>query len=320
MAKTALALSVFFFLGSIAWYIFPFFTQVTIDGPSSFASPIPPLLEKTFYSIKRQNDYWKPAMQQAYASNELSLSASSALSYDLTTGKFLYQKNIDKRLPIASLTKIMTAIVALENENVGQKILIGSKAAQVGEDSMGLSAGERLTVQELLDGLFLNSGNDAAEALAAGSQFGRNNFVYLMNKKAEDLGLANTRFTNPTGLEGDGSQYSTALDLLVMTRYGLQNKVFADTAAKIESSILQEDSHKAFNLYNETNLLTSYPGVKGVKTGFTNEAGMCLVTYLEYGGHKIIAVILNSQNRRQEMKDLLDYSLGSLGVTPPKHG
>src|SRR5690606_37799615 len=145
----------------------------------------------------------------------------------------------------------------------------------------------------------LPSGNDAAEALADSSSVGRENFVYLMNKKAESLGLTDTYFTNPSGLEGDGNQYSTAYDLLVITRYALQNPEFAKIVSTYEHEIAETSTNKYYHLFNDTNLLTTYPGVKGVKTGFTYEAGMCLVTYLEYGGHKIIAVLLNSQNRRE---------------------
>jgi D-alanyl-D-alanine carboxypeptidase len=140
-----------------------------------------------------------------------------------------------------------------------------------------------------------------------------------MNRKAEYLGLTDTHFTNPSGLEGDGKQYSTAVDLLVMTRYALQKKEFSDVAATYEYDIAATDKHKEYHLYNETNLLTTYPGVKGVKTGYTYEAGLCLVSYLDYEGHQIIAIVLNAQNRRQEMKDLLDYSLKVLGVKPPLH-
>ena len=184
---------------------------------------------------------------------------------------------------------------------------------------MGLTEGEILKLEDLLYGLVLLSGNDAAETIAEGSPFGRDNFVYLMNKRAEELGLTDTRFTNPSGLEGDGDQYSTAYDLLVISRYALQNPDFSEIVSTVTHDIPASSEHNAYYLFNETNLLTSYPGVKGVKTGYTNEAGLCLVTYLEYKGHKIIAVLLNAQNRRQEMKDLLDYSLKTLGVEPPPH-
>lgn len=286
------------------------------SGP--FSSPLPSALSKIFYPPQKTNKYWMPNTK-AFASGKIETSAASALSYDLTTNTLLYSKNIDKKLPVASLTKIMTAIVALENQNENDEIVISRNAATIGEDSMGLSEGEKLTVRLLLYGLFLQSGNDAAEAIADASKYGRENFIHLMNKKAEDLGLSATHFTNPSGLEGDGKQYSTAHDLLVITRYALGKPLISEVVRQPYYKIPGEEGHKAYELYNETNLLTSYPGVKGVKTGFTNEAGLCLITYLEHKGHRIIAILLNSQNRRQEMKDLLDYSLTSLGVEPPQH-
>lgn len=289
------------------------------ESRGTFSSPLPPSLSKIFYPPQASNNYWMPK-GEAFASGEtLELSAKAALSYDLTTNSMIFSHNADEKLPIASLTKIMTAIVALENEQENDKITISHEAATIGEDSMGLTEGETLTLNELLHGLFLQSGNDAAEAIADASPYGRDNFIHLMNKKAEDLGLASTHFTNPSGLEGDGNQYSTAHDLLVITRYALEKPTIANIVQQPYYFIPAGEGHKGYELNNETNLLTSYPGVKGVKTGFTNEAGLCLITYLDYKGHKIIAVLLNSQNRRQEMKDILDYSLKSLGVNPPPH-
>ena len=213
----------------------------------------------------------------------------------------------------------MTAIVALENLELNKTVTVTKSAAEIGEGSMGLSEGEKLKIEELLYGLILKSGNDAAETLAQTSKFGREDYLHLMNKKAEDLGLSNTRFTNPSGLQGDGEQYGTAKELLVMTRYALKIGEFAKIAATYEYDIPQNKDHKEYILFNETNLLTTYPGVKGVKTGFTDEAGLCLVTYLDYKGHQIIAVLLNSENRRKEMMDLLDYSLKSININPPLH-
>ncbi len=286
------------------------------------ASPLPELLNKTFPAVLGvTNQYWQP-VNYIIENNKLKspvLTAGSALSYDLTSDRFLYEKNIKKRLPIASLTKIMTALVALENYDINHEFSVTKNAANIGEDSMGLSQGEKLSLEDLLYGLILNSGNDSAETIAQGSNFGRSNFVYLMNQEAEQLGLSDTRFTNPTGLQGDGDQYSTVYDLLIMTRYALQNSDFAQAASTYEHDIPKTSQHKAYTLYNETNLLTSYPGVRGVKTGFTDEAGLCLVTYLNYDGHRIISILLNAENRRQEMKNLLDYSLKSLGVKPPAH-
>lgn len=264
---------------------------------------------------------WQPKIDHVFDDGvkKPNITAISALSYDLTSDTLLFARDIKKRLPIASLTKITTLLVALENEDIHKTVKVSKGASSIGENVMGLSEGEELTLENLLYGLTLVSGNDAAEAIAEGSSVGRDNFIFLMNKKAEDLGLSDTHLTNPSGLEGDGNQYSSAYDLLVLSAYGLKNEMFRQIVSTVEYEIPQSSTHKAYHLFNETNLLTSYPGVKGVKIGFTPEAGYCIVTYLEYGGHKIIAVLLNSESRRQEMKDLLDYSLKTLGVEPPPH-
>ncbi len=297
-----------------------YFSESRFQNAAKILSPLPALLVNSFYKEADATDFWTPRIpEDEKGTNDLKLNSRAALSYDLTTDTFIYGKNVSEKLPIASLTKIMTAVIVLENMNLNEELLISKSAAEVGENAMGLTAGEKVSVEDLLYGLILHSGNDAAEALAQGSQFQRQDFVHLMNKKAEDLGLSDTRFTNPSGLEGEGKQYSTAKDLLVLTRLALQNKDFVNIASTVTHEIEQTSNHKYFLLSNQTNLLTTYPGVKGVKTGYTDEAGMCLVTYLEYKGHRIIAVLLNSENRRQEMKDLLDYSLERLGVHPPPH-
>lgn len=320
MKKVLFALFIFFVSVGISAYID---TQNVdfLKRTISYVAPLPSSLITSFYHQSQSAHVWLPKVDTVFASSvqKPQLTSESVLSYDLTTGQLLYSKNIHERLPIASLTKIMTAIVALENESPTQIIRIGSQAANIGEDSMGLTQGEKLSLHELLYGIFLHSGNDAAEAIAIGSKFGRDNFIYQMNKKAEDLGLTDTHFTNPTGLQGDGKQYSSAYDLLVLTEYGLRILEFANTSSTVSIDLPYSNLHKEYSLFNETNLLTSYPGVKGIKTGLTDEAGYCLVTYLDYGGHKIIAVLLNSDDRRGEMKDLLDYSLRAEGVTPPRH-
>lgn len=288
------------------------------EGVGTLTSPLPKIIADTF---KRNVTFWEPNFSAKASSHEtLDLTAVSAISYDISNDSLLFEKEPGKRLPMASLTKIMTAIIALENLDLSQKVKVTHSAATIGEDSMGLTEGEELTVEELLHGLLMTSGNDAAETIAQTSKFGRSRFLHLMNQKAEDLGLSNTRFTNPSGLEGDGEQYSTAKDLMIMTRYALQNPTFARIVSTYSYDIPATDTHKEFQLINETNLLTSYPGVKGVKTGYTYEAGYCLVTYLEYEGHQIVAVVMNSQDRRVEMASLLDYSLKEIGIKPPKRG
>lgn len=256
---------------------------------------------------------------------EPQISAKAALVYELSEEKIIFARAPKEKLPVASLVKITTAIIALENMNINDVYTVSNTAVLVGENSMGLTVGERLSLEELLYGLMLVSGNDAAEVIAenfparlAARQGGKEAFVRAMNDKARSLGLVDTYFINPTGLEEDQkSEYSTVYDLLVMTRHALGIPKFAEIVGTYEHIIPYTKDHKAFFLYNDTNLLTSYPGVKGVKPGYTPKAGLCLVTYAENGGRKIIGVVLGSESRREEMRSLLDYSFKSLGVMVP---
>ncbi len=263
---------------------------------------------------------WDPRSSSVagVSASRLLLSAKAVLSYDLSADSVIYEKNSSERLPMASLTKVMTAILALE-EGIDKEYTVSHRAAHIGENAMGLSEGEVLTLGELLYGLLLPSGNDAAEVIAEGSKYGRAGFVKKMNERAKQMGLTDTNFTNPSGLQGDGDQYTTTFDLLKLTKIAMNNPDFRRIVGTYEIDIAASKNHKSYHLLNDTNLLTSYPGVKGVKTGFTWEAGMCLITFLEHKDKTIIAVILNSEDRRQEMKDLLDYSLRSLEETPPLH-
>ncbi len=282
-------------------------------------SPIPDFLTLSKNNQVRLLDLWLPSLEEIHGSvlGVSELTAKSILTYDLTTDKTLYEKNASVKVPMASLTKIMTAIISIENPKKDNRYVV-RKEDLVGEDSMGLSEGETLSLEELLYGLMLPSGNDAAETFASNYPSGRDAFIQAMNDKAKALELKDTHFDNPSGLQGDGIQYTTARDLLVLTRYALDSYPLFGTVVSTASYVIPETAtHKGYDLVNETNLLTTYPGVKGVKTGYTPEAGLCLVTYLEYGGHSIIGIILNSENRRAEMRELLDYSLTSLGIKPP---
>ena len=290
------------------------------NDTSILGSYFSPVAESQEEQVPPSYPAWDPFIPEVGGvfTSRLVLSSQAAVSYDLTSDRLIFSKNSDERLPMASITKIMTAFLALE-EGMNKSYTVSPRAASIGENAMGLTQGEVLTLEELLYGLMLPSGNDAAEVIAEGSRYGRDGFVNEMNKRAKQIGMNDTNFTNPTGLEGDGDQYTTTLDLLKITKLAMQNADFKKVVSTYEKELPATSRHKYYHLFNDTNLLTSYPGVKGVKTGFTWEAGLCLVTYLEHEDTKIIAVLLNSQNRRQEMKDLLDFSLLELGKTPPVH-
>jgi D-alanyl-D-alanine carboxypeptidase len=297
-------------------------SELANDNSSSVVAPLPDFLSILTNKEVSTLNLWLPSLKNRIAAKAQTpeISAQSALVFDTTTKTVLYSKDPQKKLPMASLTKIMTAIISLENKKLDDLYVV-SKEDLVGEDSMDLDAGEKLSQSDLLHGMLLHSGNDAAETLATNFPDGRNAFIKAMNNKIKALGLNDTNFTNPTGFQGDGNQYTTAYDLIVETEYALSNfPLFDEVVSTFDYNIQGTATHKAFYLENETNLLTSYPGVKGVKDGYTPEAGLCLVTYLDYDGHKIIGVILGSGDRRGEMIELLDYSLKSLGITPPHHG
>lgn len=299
-----------------------FIYQKFFNSKQTIVSPVPNFLTAFANNQVSTLNLWSPFFEMfdpsASSGQDPIITAESALVYDLTSERTLFSKTPEKKLPMASLTKIMTAIVALESAKKDDEYLVSGEDI-IGENSMGLSIGETLTLKELLYGLILTSGNDAAETLASNFPRGRAQFIVAMNNKAKALGLNSTHFTNPTGLEGDGKQYTTVSDLLVITKYGLQFSIFKEVAGTFIHNIPYSENHKAFYLENQTNLISSYPGVFGVKDGYTPEAGLCLVTYLNYKGHKIIGIILGSDNRRQEMKDLLDYGLKLQGITPPPH-
>ncbi len=305
-------------LGSLITLIsYYFYTKNSLD--SSFTSPVPDFLELLNNKQATFLDFWTPITESfATTSKAPEIQAKAALVYDLANNKVIFEKNARERMPMASLTKIMTAIITLEDAGMPERYTVYGEDL-VGEDSMGLEPGELLTKEELLYGLMLNSGNDAAEVLAHNFIKGRYEFIAAMHNKAKVLGLQDTKFSNPSGLQGDGEQYTTAYDLLVMSKYALDNfPLFREVVSTYEYMIPGNSTHKTYELTNETNLISSYPGVKGIKTGYTPEAGMCLVTYYERDGIKLLGVLLNSPNRRTEMRELLDYSLKSLGKEPPE--
>lgn len=227
------------------------------------------------------------------------ISAQSAIVTDGQTGRVLYEKDPDKRALIASTTKIMTALIVSEQCNVLDRMQIPKEAVGIEGSSMYLKEGEILTIQELLYGLMLHSGNDAAIALAifcGGTQEG---FVQLMNDKANRLGLSGTHFENPNGLDSP-NHYSTASDLAVLTAYAMKNPIFAKTVST--KSIRIGDRQ----LTNHNKLLWRIEGADGVKTGYTRAAGRVLVSSATRNERQLIAVTINDPNDWADHQKLIE--------------
>ncbi|HXN03958.1 MAG TPA: serine hydrolase [Candidatus Acidoferrum sp.] len=238
---------------------------------------------------------------------------------NLDTGRFLWQSNAHAAWAPASLTKIFTAMVAVDLMGMNATVTVPASIRQLPADStfMGLTPGERLTVRELLDGVFLASGNDAAETLAS-AVTSRSAFVADMNAKAARLGLRASHFTNPTGLSEAGL-YSSAYDLALAATY-LESHYpgLAGIAATAALTIPATATHKTYTLVNINKLLRTYPGTYGLKTGWTEVALGCLITASSRGGHRLLAVLLGAPNGTayDEMPKVLDYGFELLGVLP----
>ncbi len=233
------------------------------------------------------------------------VTARAALLADAKTGQILLNQNGDQPLPPASTTKVMTALVVLERTRPDDPVTVPASAL-IGEASMGLLAGERLSVGDLLYGLLTVSGNDAAMALAGHVAGTPDAFVVLMNQRAAAMNLAATHFANPHGLDAPNHVMS-ASDLLTITRAALTHDLFAQIVATPKSSV-------AGHLLVSTNeLLTTYPGADGVKTGTTDAGGECLVASATRDGQKAIAIVLGSRDRYGDSRALLDHYFAYYG-------
>lgn len=237
-------------------------------------------------------------------SNYPVVSAQSAMVVDMNSGVTLYEKDPQRGLFPASTTKIVTALVALDLYDVEDVVTVPYYSV-IGQ-RMGLSWGEKITVRNLLNGLLIYSANDAAEVLALIAPTGRDHFIELMNEKVLDLGLVNTHFTNPAGLD-DAAQYSTVKDLITVSKVALKNPIFAEIVATPEMTVKSVDEKILHRLKSTNKLLTEVDGVKGVKTGWTEIARENLVTYIERDNKKILIAVLGSQDRFGETKELVDW-------------
>lgn len=233
------------------------------------------------------------------------VSAKAVFVKDLGTGTILYQKNTSERLPIASTTKIMTALVASDYYKPNSILVIG-QSFQIPGSKVGLNYGEDLSFRSLLYGMLLNSGNDAAYAIAENYPGGVLGFVSAMNKKAQYLNLINTHFENPAGFDSP-NHYSSAKDLEIITEEALKDSQLTRIFATKETNIVSLDKKYTHPLANLNKLLSTVKGVLGVKTGYTEEAKENLVTLVDRNNHKILTVVLGSDDRFGESTNLIEW-------------
>lgn len=238
------------------------------------------------------------------------VNATSAILVDAKTGQVLYQQNANEKRAIASTTKMMTAIVVLENKKLDEIVTISQRASDTGEEEMYLTPGEQRSVEDLLYGILLKSANDAAVALAEHTAGSVEKFAEMMNAKAKAMGANNTNFTNPHGLN-DPNHYSTAYDLALMGRYALSNPKFAQVVASRIATIPWPGNLYQRTLENHNKLLKLYyPYATGIKTGYTRQAGHSLVASAKKNNIELISVILNAPNSQtlfSESQRLLEF-------------
>ncbi len=238
-----------------------------------------------------------------YSKEELSLSARSAVLYEPETESFLYEKNANERLGMASTTKIMTALLALELLELDDIVEVDKRAVGVEGSSVYLKEGERMDVRSLIYAVLLQSANDAAAALAYEISGGIDEFASLMNERASLLGLRDTSFKNPHGLD-DKEHYTTAHDLALISAEALKNPEFKEISSSYKMKITSSASTRV--VVNHNKMLKRYDGCIGVKTGYTEKCGRCLVSAAERDGLTMIAVTIKASDDWNDHKKLLD--------------
>jgi D-alanyl-D-alanine carboxypeptidase len=313
---------------SLAIFSLIIFLQNTAK-PIAWLSPLP---EKTdiFDTVKakldsRENSYKVneeksfsiiPVAEAADTLNNVH--AYAVIDYD--TGKVLAQNNMDAHVPIASLTKIMTAVVALDLANPDEEFTVTEKAAKVIPTKIGVVVGQKMTLRELLHAALLTSANDAVQVIEDGidAKYGEPVFVRAMNEKAQFLKLTESHFMNPQGFD-NAEHYSSAHDLAVLTHYAMQYPLISEIVKKDYEYLPADQNHKQFDLPNWQGLLGVYPGAEGVKIGNTDSALHTTVVLSQREGKTILAVVLGANNgldRDLKAAELLDYGFGKYNIKP----
>ncbi|MDR3564979.1 MAG: D-alanyl-D-alanine carboxypeptidase [Negativicutes bacterium] len=234
------------------------------------------------------------------------IGAEAAVLMVAKTRRVLFAKNQSGIMYPASTTKMMTLLVALEKGNLDSVVKVSSRSAACEESSLGLKPGDQITLRELLFGMMVVSGNDAAEAVAEHIAGSVPDFVNMMNARATQMGLANTHFSNPHGLPDPINHYSTAYDLAQIAATGMQNPLFAKIVS-IPEYIVHFLNRPPLRVTTTNKFLKMYPGANGIKTGYTEAAGDCLVAGAKRRDVQLIAVFLNDDDRWTDAPKLLDY-------------
>ena len=239
------------------------------------------------------------------AKAQLCPGAQSAILIETSSNTVIYEKNSRQRLPMASTTKIMTALCAIEQGDLDKQVTADNRAVGVEGSSIYLTKGEILTLRDLIYGLMLHSGNDAAVAIACEISGSSEDFAKLMNDTAKKIGALDTNFENPNGLDGK-NHYTTAYDLAIITSYALKNPEFAKIVSTYKTTIPSLNTKERY-LKNHNKLLRLYEGCTGVKTGFTKKSGRCLVSSARKDNTELVAVTLNDGNDWNDHMQMLDY-------------
>lgn len=244
--------------------------------------------------------------RQVMANQQPEISASAAVLMDIQTGEVLFAKNPNLKSPPASTTKIITGLVALEEGNPNQMVKVSPTAANAEGSSLYLRTGEEKRLEDLLYGIMLSSGNDAARAIAESLAGSEREFARRMTERARQLGAFNTNFTNASGLP-DEQHYTTAYDLALLTRYALNNKKFSEIVQTKSYNLPENELQNERRIFNHNKLLWRYRYADGVKTGYTRQAGRCLVASASKNGRRLVAVVLNSKTMYEDCQNMMEY-------------
>lgn len=230
--------------------------------------------------------------------------AISTIAMDLDTGRVLYSNNINEKRLIASITKVLTAIIVLETTDIEKEVEVGTEVLKMYGTNIYIEPGEKITIKDLLYGLLLRSGNDAAVTLAVATAGSEEKFVELMNQKAKEIGMKNSTFKNPHGLDEDTKNYSTAYDMALLSKYAYKNKTYRQISStkKYESTTI----NKTYLWYNRNSLLNNYKYCTGGKNGYTPSAGKTLITTAKKNNLNLTIVTLNDDSKYETHQKLYE--------------